>query len=79
MTDQPTPLPPPVVPAAPTRDPWSIWFSRVMQVVGLLLVIYEAVAKDRDRPYLLLVAMAMMLGGLGLQLVLRWLLKRLEP
>lgn len=66
--DQPPPLP---------QDPWSIWFSRAIQVAGLGLVIYEALAENNDRPVLLLVATAMMLGGLGLQMIVRWLLGRL--
>ena len=84
MTEQST-TPPPDVPAAPSpavavpSDPWSIWFSRLIQVVGLGLVIYEAVVEHTDRPWLLLVASAMMLGGLGLQLVLRWLLAKVGP
>jgi hypothetical protein len=60
-------------------DSWSIWFSRLIQVVGLALVIYEALAEHSDRPVLLLVATSMMLGGVGLQLVLRWALGRLGP
>jgi hypothetical protein len=59
------------------QDPWSIWFSRLIQVTGLGLVIYEALAEHSDRPVLLLVATSMMLGGVGLQLVLRWALGRI--
>jgi hypothetical protein len=62
-----------------TSDPWSIWFSRLIQVSGSALVIYEALAEHSDRPVLLLVATSMMLGGVGLQLVLRWALGRLGP
>lgn len=73
MTEQPTPTD---ERPTTTSDPWSIWFMRLVQVVGLGLVIYEARFEDGDRPFLLLVASAMMLGGLGIQLVLRWLLRR---
>lgn len=81
MTDSPQPLTPerpdPTPVPAPTRpDPWSIWFSRLMQVAGLGLVVYEAVGENVDRPYLLLVAMGMMLGGLGLRMVLEWLTRK---
>lgn len=65
--------------APPPTDPWSIWFSRLVQVVGLGVVIFETVVEENDRPWLLLVATAMMLGGLGLQLVLRALLARGAP
>jgi hypothetical protein len=72
VTSQPKSKPPP----AP-QDLWSIWFSRLMQIAGLGLVIYEATVERVDRPWLLLVATAMMLGGLGLRLVVEWALKRL--
>lgn len=60
-----------------SNDPWSIWFSRVIQVSGLAVVAYETTVEHADRPWLLLVATSMMLGGLGLQLVVRWALGRL--
>lgn len=62
-------------PAAP--DAWGKWFSRVMQTVGLGVVVFEAGWERNDRPWLLLVAVAMMTGGLGLQILLRWLGDRL--
>jgi hypothetical protein len=74
VTSQRKPKPP--APAA-APDLWSIWFSRLMQIAGLGLVIYEATVEQVDRPWLLLVATAMMLGGLGLRLVVEWALKRL--
>jgi hypothetical protein len=54
-----------------------VWFSRLIQIVGLAIVIYETLAEQVDRPWLLLVAVAMMVGGLGLQLIVRWLLERM--
>lgn len=60
-----------------SNDPWSIWFSRIIQVFGLGVVVYETTVEHTDRPWLLLVATSMMLGGLGLQLVVRWALGRL--
>lgn len=57
-------------------DPWSIWFSRLVQVVGLAIMVYETLVEHTDRPWLLLSAMAMLLGGLGLQLIVRWALGR---
>lgn len=56
-------------------DRWSRWFTRTMQVVGLLMIVTQAAAVyvggRHPEPWLLLVAMAMMLGGVGLQLILR--------
>lgn len=64
-------------PLEPRQDPWQVWFSRLIQIVGLAIVIYETLAARVDRPWLLLVAVAMMVGGLGLQLIVRWLLERM--
>ena len=58
-----------------SQDRWSKWFTRTVQTVGLLMVIVQAAAVyllDREpEPWLLLVAVAMMLGGYGLRLILR--------
>lgn len=77
MTEQSSGAPEQGVPVPSTTDPWSIWFSRLIQVCGLGVVAYETVVEHTDRPWLLLVATSMMLGGLGLQLVVRWALGRL--
>ena len=53
------------------QDRWSLWFTRLMQLVGLGIVVYETLVVQSDRPWLLLVAVAMMLGGQGLRLLLR--------
>lgn len=58
------------------QDPWSIWFSRFIQVFGAVIMGYEAFAEHTDRPWLLLCAMAMLIGGIGLQLIVRWALGR---
>lgn len=57
-------------------DRWTVWFFRIVQVAGLALILFEALAKDKDRPYLLLVASAMMLGSVGMNMMLRWLIDR---
>ena len=58
-----------------SQDRWSKWFTRTVQAVGLLMVVTQAAAVyllDREpEPWLLLVAVAMMLGGYGLRLILR--------
>ena len=58
-------------PAHPPVDRWSLWFGRLVQICGLALILYEALAEHSDRPYLLLVAMAMMVGATGLRLVIK--------
>jgi hypothetical protein len=64
-------------PEQPRPDPWQIWFSRLIQVMGLAVVVYETRWEHNDRPWLLLVAVAMMTGGLGLQVLVRWLMERM--
>lgn len=67
-----TPIPEP-------SDRWSLWFPRAMQSTGLLAFVYEVVIERQDRPWILLVAMAMMLGGVGLRLVLNYVLGKVSP
>lgn len=57
-------------------DRFTVWFFRAVQIMGLALIVYEALAADKDRPYLLLVASAMMLGSVGMNMILRWLIDR---
>lgn len=52
-----------------TLDRWSVWFNRVSQVAGLVLVAYEV--SGPENPFALLFAGAMMLGPVGLRLMLR--------
>jgi hypothetical protein len=67
---------PPEQPARP--DPWQIWFSRLIQIMGLGIVVYETRWEHNDRPWLLLAAVAMMTGGLGLQVLVRWMMERVS-
>lgn len=67
---QPEPLPP------TPSDPFSIWFSRLVQVAGLGIMVFEARPGGEQRPWLMLFATGMMLGGIGLQLILRWVAAR---
>lgn len=70
---------PPAPPAPSGSDPWQIWFSRAVQVVGLAIMVFEARPGGEQRPWLLLFATGMMLGGVGLQMVLRWVAGRMAP
>ena len=64
-------------PTTTKQDPWSIWFSRLIQIIGLGTFIEQvAVGQGHtDRPWILLISLAMMIGGLGLQLLLRALIR----
>ena len=58
-------------------DPWQIWFSRAVQIAGLGIMVFEARPGGEQRPWLMLFATGMMLGGIGLQLILRWVAARM--
>lgn len=90
LENRPEPQPPePPDPSLPSTgsDPWQIWFSKVVQVIGLLIMIFEAArilliadeTKFAERPWLMMFAMGMLLGGMGLQAVLRWAMTRMAP
>lgn len=57
------------------QDRWSKWFTRLVQLVGLAMIVVQQAAVyllGRDpQPWLLLVAMAMILGGWGLRQAIR--------
>lgn len=69
MSDQPQ--------SGAPQDPWTIWFSRLLQIIGVATFIEQLVVGqgNTDRPWILLISLAMMLGGLGLQMLLRALLR----
>lgn len=71
MTDEPIVAPVPVVPEPPVTDRWQLWFFRLVQATGWAGIIYEAVFKNADRPWLLLWFGAMILGARGLDLIAR--------
>lgn len=60
-----------------SSDPWTVWFSRIVQIVGLVIVVEQLVVGQGspDRPWILMIAVAMMLGGIGLQLLLKAVLR----
>ncbi len=57
----------------PSTDPWAIWFSRFLQIIGVGTFLEQLIVGQggADRPWILLISLAMMLGGLGLQMLLR--------
>lgn len=67
---------PPEAPYHTPSDPWSIGFSRLVQIAGLGIMLFEARPGGEQRPWLMLFATGMMLGGIGLQLILRWVAAR---
>ena len=47
---------------------WERWWPRVIRVVGLAIIIWDAVAEHTDRPALLMAAC----GMVGLPTVVNW-------
>lgn len=54
-----------------TQDRWQVWFWRLVQFVGVLIVLYEVVIEHRERPWIDLTALAMILGAQGVIMALR--------
>jgi hypothetical protein len=55
------------------QDRWTLWFFRIVQVVGLAIIIEQLIVGQgkEDRPWILLIGLAMLLGAFGIQLGLR--------
>lgn len=56
-----------------TVDLWSKWFNRLLQVSGWGTIVEQVIVGQggRDRPWILLVGVALILGGAGLRMLLR--------
>lgn len=50
-----------------TKDVWGKWFPRMVQVGGFVLVWFEAIVEQADRPYLIAAGLSMMFGGRGIE------------
>ncbi len=61
--------------AAASADQFQKWFFRAVQIGGLGVIGHELV-QDGQRPWMLLTAGGMMLGSAGLQLIIKWLLRK---
>ncbi len=57
--------------ATQPQDRFQVWFWRLVQIVGLLVVCYEVVVEKRERPWIDLLAVAMILGAQGIVMLLR--------
>ncbi len=66
-------------PQAATADPWAVWWFRFMQVGGFGGFVHELVVGGVERKWLLLVCVAMMIGGQGLNLIVRAVSERMAP
>lgn len=65
----------PATEVAASPEPWSVWWSRLVQVAGLAIMGWQTFAEHSDRQWLLLCAMGMMLGEIGLRALFRLLLR----
>lgn len=52
-------------------DRFQVWFWRLVQFVGLLIVCYETLIEQRERPWLDLTALSMIAGAQGILLMLK--------
>lgn len=59
-----------------TAEPWSVWWSWTVRLSGLAIMGHQAFFEQEDRQWLLLCAMGMMLGEIGLKAGLRFLLRQ---
>jgi lipid-A-disaccharide synthase-like uncharacterized protein len=59
-------------PPRTARDPWDVWFWRFVQLLGVVLLVYELTHAD-PRVAIVSVALAMMTGARGVEkLVVGW-------
>lgn len=62
-------------PNSPHPEPWSATRSWIVWGLGLAIMAHQAFFEQEDRQWLLLCAMGMMLGELGLKSVLRFVMR----
>jgi hypothetical protein len=58
------------------QDPWQLWFFRLVQAVGLGLVLFEFLTRESPRLIVVGSGMAMMTGALGIERVVQWWTRR---
>jgi hypothetical protein len=56
-------------------EPWSATRSWIVWALGLTIMAHQAFFEQKDRQWLLLCAMGMMLGELGLKSILRFVMR----
>lgn len=62
-------------PPARPPEPWSGWWSWTVRIMGLVIMAQQAFFEQEDRQWLLLCAMGMMLGEIGLKAGLRFMMR----
>lgn len=75
MTDELEPHERPPTPARSQQEPWSATRSWIVWGLGLAIVIHQEFFESKERQWLLLCAMGMMLGELGLKSILRFVMR----
>lgn len=64
-----------------TTDLWTKWFTRIIQLIGAGTFVEQVVVgqlTEEDRPWILLISVAMMLGAQGLRMFLKGILNVIE-
>lgn len=62
--------------AQPKPDPWQVWFFRIVQAVGLAVVLVEFYTREAPRLIAVGTGVAMMTGALGLERLVQWWTRR---
>jgi hypothetical protein len=57
-------------------DPWQVWFFRLVQAVGLAVVLIEFYTREQPRLIAVGTGVAMMTGALGLERLVQWWTRR---
>jgi hypothetical protein len=57
----------------PSRDVWGLWFFRLVQAVGLALLVFEFLSRESPRMIVVATAIALTSGALGVEKILTWL------
>lgn len=61
---------------APPQDPWQVWFFRLVQAIGLAVVLVEFYTREQPRLIAVGTGVAMMTGALGLERLVQWWTRR---
>jgi hypothetical protein len=62
--------------SAPSQDPWQVWFFRLVQAIGLAVVLTEFYAREEPRPIVVGTGVAFITGALGLERLVQWWTRR---
>jgi hypothetical protein len=62
----------PTQPPYQPQDPWAVWFSRFVQIIGIAIVLEEILLHDPIRATAIVTGLALTSGVLGIERVIQW-------